>query len=185
MLRKGLVTAALALTLGAATVAAVRTYAQDDWMPTATAEHRELQASVGTWEGTIQTMYPGAPEETQPAKETVTAFGPFWIHSRFESKFMGMDYAGAGYTGFDPEKGIYVGTWCDNMSSNLAMMKGKKDASGKLVMEWEAPDMTGEMVAHRSETVHTADSYTMDFFMGDAKTMAISMKRVGKGTGTR
>jgi hypothetical protein len=63
-------------------------------------------------------------------------------------------------------------------------MEGEMDATGKkLTMHWIAPDMTGNMIPHRSETVFSKDSYVSTFFMSadtKEKSMVIDMKRKGK-----
>jgi hypothetical protein len=192
MLKQGIITASLALTVGAAAVAAMGSTVQDD-MPQATAEHREILAGVGTWEGTVKGFWPGAPETPTPAKETVEAIGEFWIQSRFESYFetpMGdMPFVGVGVSGFDPATGKYVGTWADSSMPYLSVMEGEKDASGNLVMRWKAPDMaTGEIGPQHSVLKVSGDSYTMDFFSGEGegqKVMTISMKRKGGGMPAR
>lgn len=169
--------AVIALALGPAV--------QDMGMPTPTTEHAKILAGVGDWEGSV-TMFdiPGVKPEPVPAKEKVTGIGQFWILSDFTSEFMGMPYHGSGHVGYDPEKKKYVGTWVDGMSSYFSIMEGDYDASKKaLVMRWQAPDMTGQMASHRSESTETGDTRTMTFFMGEGegtKTMVIEMKRKGR-----
>jgi len=133
-------------------------------------------------------------EEPVAAKETVEAIGSLWTQSRFECEFMGMPYVGTGCVGYDTTKKKFVGTWIDNMSTYIALMEGDMDpATGTLVMRWKAPDPSGTIVAHRSETVSKGDSYTSTFYMGEGegtKSMVIAMKRTGKkpveaGTGKK
>lgn len=177
--------AVLLLGLGALTYAAVRPQpSRQDEMPQPTAEHKKLLEAVGEWEGTVTAYMPGMPETPSPAKQTVEAIGGFWIQSHFTSQFMGMDYVGTGVDGYDPNKKKYVSTWCDNMSSFLAIMEGEMDAKGeKLTMHWTAPDMTGAMAPHRAVTVGGKDTYTSTFYVGEGdgtKSMVIDMKRVKK-----
>lgn len=147
-------------------------------MPEPTAQHMELQKHVGEYEGTITMFMPGMDATPAPAQETVRTFGPFWTTNDFTCEFMGMPYQGHGFTGYDPEKGKYVGTWIDNLSPALAIMEGEYDEAKKAtVMHWEAPDMTGKVVPHRSEIVQSKDAYTMTFFTDGTKSMQIAMKR--------
>ena len=105
-------------------------------------------------------------------------FGGFWVTSEFESDFMGMPFQGRSVVGYDAMKGKYVGTWIDTMSSYMAIMEGEYDqANDALVMEWDAPGMTGEMMPHRSVTKHRGNQVTMTFFTDGKQTMVISMTR--------
>lgn len=175
-----------ALSLAAATPLLL----QDMEMPQPTAEHAMVQKAVGHWEGTVTMSYPGMPETPTPATEDVRSAGPFWVLSDFRSTFMEAPYEGHGAFGYDPGRGKYVGTWLDNMSSYLSIMEGEYDeATYTLTMTWNAPDMTGEIVPHRSEQVMGDEAYTMSFFTGGAKTMVIQMKRTAAmpkgGSGAR
>lgn len=148
--------------------------------PQPTEKHAQILEQVGTWEGTLTSLMPGAPGEPAAARETMVAVGGFWIQSTFQCDFMGMPYTGTGCVGYDESRGKYVGTWVDSMSSYLAVMEGEVDEDkGALVMRWEAPDPeSGKMVPHWSETVHGEDRYTSTFYMGEGvKTMVIDMKR--------
>ena len=146
-----------------------------------TEQHRQIAAGAGEWVGTLTMFGEHATPAPIPAQETVEAIGPFWVQSRFTCDFMGMPYVGTGFVGYDPSTRKYLGTWLDNTSSYFASMEGEKDASGKLVMRWTAPDeTTGELVPHRSESVETAKGRLMTFYKGDGagtKTMVIEMTR--------
>lgn len=146
-----------------------------------TEQHKHIVAGAGEWEGTLTMFGEHATPQPIPAKETVEAVGPFWIQSKFTCDFMGMPYHGTGCVGYDPATNKYVGTWVDSTSSYFSWMEGKKDASGKLVLHWIAPDeKTGEPVQHRSESIETANGRTMTFYRGEGageKTMVIEMKR--------
>ncbi len=174
-----------AVAMSAVFALALGPVAQEEGMPTPTPEHGKILAGVGDWEGSL-TMFdmPGAKPEPVPAKEKVTGIGGFWVLSDFTCEFMGMPYHGSGHVGYDAEKKKYVGTWVDSMSSYFSLMEGEYDASKKaLVMRWQAPDMTGQMAAHRSESTETADTRTMTFYTGEGegtKTMVIEMKRKGR-----
>lgn len=151
-------------------------------MPKPTAEHKALQMTTGNWEGTITMYIPGMDPMVSKAKETVTSHGQFWVQSEFASEFMGQKYKGHGCIGYDERTKEHQGTWVDNMSSYLNIMKGTMDKENShLTMTWDAPDMTGAMAPHRSETVRSKNAYTMTFYTSDAKTMVIDMKRVQEG----
>lgn len=175
----------LALVLSTATLAfaAIRPLSQE--MPQPTPEHAQILNGVGVWEGTLTSFMGGGPADPVPAKETVEGIGKFWTQSKFTCNFMGMPYLGTGCVGYDAKNGKYVGTWIDNMSSYLAVMEGEmNEETNTLVMRYDAPDMTGQMAAHRIESVYNENSYVSTFYTGageGTKTMVIEMKRKGKG----
>lgn len=150
-------------------------------MEVPTAEHRALIATQGTWTGTMSMPLPDGTTMTARATETNTPIGAFWSQSTFSCEFMGMPYVGTGSMGYNPKTKKFIGTWVDNMTSFLALMEGEMSSDGKtLTMSWDAPDETGKIVQHRSETQRTEDSYMSTFFMGAGKGvqgMVISMKR--------
>ena len=191
MLRTRITTWMIAVVSLPVALAAVRPVwiAQD--APKPTEQHTELLKGVGEWKGTLTAFMPGAPSDPVEATETVEGIGPFWIQTRFECEWMSSPYVGTGCVGYDPAKQKYVGTWIDSTSTHIALMEGEMDPKTQtLVMRWNGPDPSGKMTPHRHETVHTPDSYTSTFYMGEGagtKTMVIEMKRVGKkpaGTGT-
>ena len=164
--------------LAAGAVAAVRPFAPQE-MPQPVEQHKLLLQGVGEWEGTITMDSMGG--MSSPATDSVSAVGGFWTTSVFKSDFNGMAFQGASTAGYDSKKGAYVGTWIDSMTSHLTLMTGHFDGDkNALVMEWEGPNMMGEMTPHRSETVYRADAYVSKFYEGkDAGTlsMTIAMKR--------
>lgn len=183
MLRTRIATVLCSLAGGALALAAVRPALVQEHAEVPTQEHRMLQKGAGDYEGTITMFMPGMDATPMPATETVEPFGAFWTTVSFESEFMDTPYHGRGTVGYSANKGKFVGTWYDGMSSHLSYMEGDYDeASGKLIMRWEAPDMMGVTKPHRSERVETENGYTMTFFIGDGegtKSMEIAMKRTG------
>jgi hypothetical protein len=155
---------------------------QDMPMPKPTEQHKHMLVGVGEWEGTVTSyLDPTAKPTPVAAHETVTAIGEFWVLSDFRSEFMKMPYHGSGHYGYDPEKKKYIGTWVDSMSSQFALMEGDIDPTTKaLVFRWQARDMTGKDVPHRSESIENGDVRTMTFYSGEGagtKSMVIEMKR--------
>lgn len=187
MLRSRLVASILVLAVGVVAIAAAPAWfqeetPQDHQMVPATQEHKDLQKSAGTWKGTVQMFYPGASTEPVPATETVEAFGPYWVVTRFESNFEGMPFHGTATMGYDVEKQKYVGTWIDNTQPFLHVMEGTADEDTKTItMTWDARDMTGEMKPHRMVTVCTETEYTSTFYSGEGdeetKGMVIKMSK--------
>jgi len=181
MSRTRLATSLLSLALAACAAETKKPVVSMEEWTQPTEQHKELSAGAGEWEGTLTVFGEHATPAPIPAQEKVEAVGSFWLQSRFTCDFMGMPYVGTGCVGYDPATKKYVGTWVDNTSSYFALMEGQKDASGKLVLHWMAPDeKTGVPIPHRSESVETADGRVMTFYMGEGagtKSMVIEMKR--------
>ena len=98
--------------------------------------------SVHAWnrelDSTIRTSSRVPPESSVPAKtsmssrhETIEPLGRFWTVSLFESEFMGASFSGRATSGYDPQKGKWVGTWIDSMMPHLFVMEGDMDADGR------------------------------------------------------
>ncbi len=180
MNRSRLVISALFIAAGSLAVAAVLPSRAVQGMPEPTEHHKKLQSSIGNWEGTLTMFVPGAAEQKVPAKEEVTAMGPFWNQSHFSCDFMGMPFQGWGLNGFDPEKKKFVSTWVDSMNASLTVMEGENDATGNTVFRYEAKNMAGEMSPHRMVLTQGDNSYTSTFYEGageGTKSMVIEMKR--------
>ena len=178
---------ALVLGGGALAAAVAPALVQDPVEPTE--QHAMLQAGAGRWEGTMTMYMPGMEPFEVPARETVEAFGDYWTFARFDADFPGVPYAGRGCFGYDPEERKFVGTWYDVQSPHLAVMEGEWDEAKKaLVMRWEAPGASGELVPYRSVRAGDADSYTQTFYLGPGegrKAMVIEMERVAKAKGDK
>lgn len=101
--------------------------------PVASEHHKDLQAKeVGTWDGEMTMwMAPNTEPMVMPVVETNTMMeGGMWVLSEFESG----PYKGIGQFGYDPIKNEHIGTWIDNMSPHLGVMRGKMNDKDELVM---------------------------------------------------
>lgn len=134
-----------AITLGVAFNSAVR--AQDlSEMPAPAPEHEFLQKFVGEWTTSQKgEMAPGQAIET---KGTISSrsLGGFWVINTMKAEMPGMAFEGVQTLGYDPEKGKYVGTWVDSMTSMIWHYEGTLDEeTNRLVLEADGPNfMTGE-----------------------------------------
>ncbi|MEM6671932.1 MAG: DUF1579 family protein [Planctomycetota bacterium] len=190
MLQPRTFTALAAVTVAAAVLTVPRAlYAQEDdafvpQMPAPpTKVHEKLQESVGEWNGTIDSNYPGMPPMKSAATETVTSLGPYHTVSRFSCDFMGMPYEGLGTMGYDPETETMHGTWTDSVNTYHNVMKGKMDLeTGTVDMIYEAPAPDGSgLVRHRNHVQLGKDQYSIHFYMGaegdELHFMTLEMKR--------
>jgi len=153
-------------------------------MPRPTEAHKRMLEGVGVWTGVMKASYPGMPPMSSKVTETVEALGAFHTVTDFRAEFMGMPYHGHGLMGFDEAKGEAFGTWTDNMSPHTSFMRGTVEMEGDtttIEMRYEAPTPMGELVPHRNVSVHTKDTYSMTFFMGEGdaevQTMTLDLTR--------
>ena len=137
--------------------------------PQPTREHARLMDMVGTWTVDCEfNMGPGQPLMKVQARDVCEAFGPFWVQSTFECDMFGAPYRGRGTNGFDPSSQEYICTWIDTMSPSHFLLKGKADASGKVIeSRGHGFDcMSGRMTDFRSrEQVKSKDERVFEMFM--------------------
>ena len=110
-------------------------------MPAPQKEHQWLQQLAGEWEAESELfMEPGQPPVKSKGTERVRMLGGFWAMAETSGEFMGTHVAGVLTLGYDPEKGKYVGTWVDSMTSHLWTYEGTVDPSGRtLTLRTEGP----------------------------------------------
>lgn len=157
---------------GATLVAAGALYAFQEGMPAMpmikpTAEHAILEQLAGEWDATMKMDFPGV----QPSKGTMSTklgMNGLWLVGDYKTdNFMGSPFTGHALTGYDPEKGKYVGTWIDSMTMALGVQEGTYDAATKtLTMESKGLDpMSGEEVTMKMVTkVQDKDHHTFEMY---------------------
>lgn len=131
------------------------------------AEHKKLEAYVGTWDTTAKMwMEPGAtPQESTGTAENSMILGGRYLQQKFEGTMMGQPFSGIGYTGYDLYKKRYLSTWMDTMGTSIMSMTGNPDASGKMVMTGSMDDpMTGKKMNFK-EVMTEVDSDHQTFEM--------------------
>jgi Protein of unknown function (DUF1579) len=108
--------------------AAEQKAAMDAMMRAATpgAEHKTLDFMVGTWDTKVK-FWPeagGQPMESAGTSVNEWVLGGRWVQQKFEGSMMGMPFHGIGYSGYDNIRKTYVGTWMDNMSTQIMTSSG-------------------------------------------------------------
>lgn len=141
-------------------------------------EHRFLLGSVGKWYAVIEMVDPSGQITTSKGASTLTAGpGGFWLIDDFQGEIMGGPFTGHGATGYDQQKGKYVGTWIDSWSSGVLVLEGTYDAANKaLTMSGMAPGMDGTPVLHTMvSTFKDANTRTFEMFLPgpDGKSMKV------------
>ncbi|HEX5135063.1 MAG TPA: DUF1579 domain-containing protein [Thermoanaerobaculia bacterium] len=151
------------------------------------AEHKKLEAFVGTWDTTAKMwMEPGAPpQESTGVAENKMALGGRYLEQNFEGTMMNQPFSGRGYTGYDLYKKQYFGTWMDTMGTSMMNATGTADASGKSFTFKGSMDdpMSGKKMNFKEVvTLVDNDHHTFEMWMPDHagkmfKTMEIQYTR--------
>ncbi len=114
-------------------------------------EHEWLAARAGEYDTEIKTwMDPsGEPEVSQGTSTMEMIMGGRILKEDFTGSFMGNEFHGIGYNGYDNVTGRYWGTWVDNMSTGFGSSWGERDGD-TMKMKSKFPDpMSGEMKTSR------------------------------------
>jgi len=129
--------------------------------------HEHMKKLVGNYDYTIKMwMDPAAPPTESTGKRTAEMIlGGRYLEEKFTGNFMGMPFEGVGLMGYDNLSKQYVGTWIDNMSTQIMEMHGTCD-SGTWSMSGESTDpMTGKKMTTRSVVKLVNDNtFTMEMF---------------------
>ena len=133
--------------------------------PQPTAEHIELQKSVGKWNVVGKFCMPDGQQIESQGTEVIEALGPFWTHCHYESEMFGMPYVGRGQLGFDPWKKHYVSTWIDSTNGSIFIFRGDM-VGDTMTLEGEGADFTtGEPVQYKTVEKITHDRREFTMFM--------------------
>jgi len=136
---------------------------------TPTAEHKALEAFVGTWDAKVTMwMDPKAPPvESTGSMVNSMIYDGRYLEQKFVGDMGGMKFEGTGIWGFDVAAGQYVATWHDSMSTGIMRSWGPKSMDGKtFVMKAANTDpITGkESIGEETATIDSADQNTMRMF---------------------
>ena len=98
-------------------------------------EHEHFKTLVGKWDVTSTFTMPGsesAQHSTGSAEYKLILDGRFVVEDlHMIGEKDKQPFSGYGTTGFDKNKGKYVGTWMDSMGTSIGTFEGTMDPSGK------------------------------------------------------
>ena len=129
------------------------------------AEHFE-----GTWDTRMSLwMEPGAEPMVSTGTSTNTMIlGGRQLKMEYSGIFMEMPFMGIGFTGYDNVRGVYTGSWTDNMTTGTMISTGSYDpATATYTFKSEMPDpMHGGALVPIRETVRIVDEdhHVMEMF---------------------
>ena len=140
------------------------------------AEHEMLAHMAGTWDCEAK-FYMAGPDAPPTVSKGVShnklVMGGRYVVQHFEmADFMGGDFEGMGFVGFDRATGQYVNNWIDNWSTGIMTMTGEHHEDSH-TMEWRGswqmatPDGPMEMPAHHIIKHTDDDHFVMEFWEAD------------------
>ena len=146
------------------------------------AEHFE-----GIWDTRMSLwMEPGAEPMVSTGTSTNTMIlGGRQLKMEYSGTFMDMPFMGIGFTGYDNVRGVYTGSWTDNMTTGTMNSTGTYDAAtATYTFTSGMPDpMHGGAMVPIRETVKIvdADHHVMEMFEtrdgAEARTMVLEYAR--------
>ena len=148
--------------------------------------HKLLEKMAGNWDCTVKMwMGPGEPDVSKGTSKGKLILGGRFVMDEYEGTFMGKPFAGHGLTGYDNQKGKFVGSWADTAGTGIMNSVGTYDAASKSftfiaeMTDPTAPDKTVKM----KEVIKLVDDNTHVFEMWEdqdgkpAKVMEITYSR--------
>ena len=128
--------------------------------------HKALEKSIGTWTAkTSFVMDPAAPPtEGVGTMTTEWVLGKRFTKSVFKTNFMGDDFEGLAYAGYDIAHEEYVSTWMDTMSTKITSMTGQIDKDGTMTMMGMATTPMGDNPMKMVTTWQGDDQWTDQFY---------------------
>ena len=119
-----------------------------------------LRKDVGTWDAEITVLSgPGAPSVSRGVLHNKLVAGDRWLVSEYHNESTG--FGGHGLYGWDPIQGCYVGTWVDNQTRTLRIMRGQWDAATD-TMTYEV-EIDGPQPMTNRQITRTLDEVTSEF----------------------
>lgn len=118
-----------------------------------------LRKDVGEWDADITiTPTPGAPAQTSTGRLTCRLIsGGRWLVTDFKNQTTGFE--GHGIYGYNTATGRYVGTWVDDMRSNILVGEGAWDETGRtMTYRWNAKMPNGQEMSWTETTNVISDS---------------------------
>jgi hypothetical protein len=135
-------------------------------------QHKKMAAMDGEWTvASKMWMDPKAPptDGTGTAKFRMILGGRYQVQE-YSGNFMGMPFDGMGISGFDNASKEHVSCWIDSMSTGMMASKGTEDASGKVTLNGEFVNPTGQVEKMRMVMVHVdKDNFRLEAFVKSPK----------------
>lgn len=98
--------------------------------------HEFLAKLAGEWDVTMRMWGDGADQPPMESKGSASArmiLGGRFLQYDTKCEIMGMTMEGTGLTGFSNDRNLFVGSWANNMSTDLIPLAGSLDREGKVL----------------------------------------------------
>jgi hypothetical protein len=119
--------------------------------------HGLLEQMAGNWTYTGKMwMQPGAPPmEVSGTSEMRMILGGRYLQQEVAGNFLGQEFKGLGFIGYNNVVGSYETSWMDNMSTTMLKDSGEGDLAKKIITTFgEHKDLkTGKMQKYKSNTI--------------------------------
>ena len=118
-----------------------------------------LHKDVGEWDATITVIpTPGAPPQASTGRLVGRLIsGGRWLVTDFKNYTTGFE--GHGIYGYNAASKRYVGTWVDDMRTNIYVGEGEWDAAAKtMTYSWSAKMPNGQTMAWRETSQLVSDT---------------------------
>ncbi len=154
----------------------------DKWLRTIQPgeHHRKLEPFVGNWDTVIRMWMAGPtapPTESKGTSQCKWVLGGRYVQEEHKGEMMMPDpavgmkkvpYEGIGMLGYDNYKNLYVGSWTNNLSTEMLIMRGAMDPTGKVLTQYgemdEAMlDVYGRMIKYVTRIVDK-DKHIMEIY---------------------
>lgn len=124
--------------------------------------HEFLEHFIGKWNTTTKIFMggPGSPPMVSAGTSEISwVLGKRFLLEHVSSEMMGMSFKGMGLTGFDNHRNMYVGSWVDNMGTQMLSMTGSRNpSSNRLTMYGEMDEpmlkVVGKTVKYVTEIIN-------------------------------
>jgi hypothetical protein len=142
---------------------------QEAWMKAATPgePHKRMAELDGEWtvSGRFWMEPKGAPIESVAKAKFHMILGGRYQVQEYSGGFMGMDFEGFGFSGFDNTTKEHVGVWADSMGTGVMVLRGKMDEKGRVESSGSFVNPTGQTETMR-EVWGPGDNgtYRLEFF---------------------
>lgn len=136
-------------------------------------EHHWLTQLVGQWEFEHDCQMPNGESAKSGGKMVCKMLGELWLICESEGNAPnGNSWSSIMTIGFDPTKGMYVGTFIGSMMANIWHYAGVLEADGvTLPLESEGPKFDGSGIGKYRDTIKLIDEktwlFTSDFQSSD------------------
>jgi hypothetical protein len=146
---------ALALLAGCASPDAKDSPSPKVPMTAAAEQHVWLRQLVGDWAISSEaTMEPGGEPWHMDSTERVRAIGDLWVLGEGSASLDGAPFSTVLTLGYNPAKGVFVGTWIDSMTAHMWHYEGTLDSEKRVL----TLDTTGPSFGDPSKTARYRDA---------------------------